>query len=259
MATDESTVRRMVEGFSLVKACDTVQNGMLRIATPFQYADGSNVDLFLEADLSQELTLTDMGQTIAYLLDMHVKPWSSKRREQAVADICESLEIQKKGAQLYTLIPADDPAAFTNAIVRLSQACIRVAELALTQKFRMVSAFREDLEEFIATIDVPYETPFRVLGRFGEVELDFKTQGRTSSSLILTLSTQNNAAAHGLCNEVFRRWYDLSEKRCEFTFLTTFDTNTDVFRDDDLSRLREVSTVFGFPAEADSIQDALAA
>lgn len=260
MPINETALREMVEGFSLVKACDRVKNGMLRIATPFQYADGSHIDLFLEQDLTQEWKLTDMGQTIAYLLDLHVKPWSSKRRDQAVTDICQALGVQKEDAQLYRRIPANEPSVFTDSLVRLAQACIRVADIALTQRFRMVSAFRDEVEEFVATIDVPYETPYVLAGRFRkDVEVDFMVQGQVTKSLILTLSTQNAAAAHGLCNEVFRKWYDLSDHRQSHLFVTAFDTTTDVFRHDDLSRIRDVSSVLGFPAEVDALQEMLAA
>lgn len=262
MAIDEQSLRRMVEGFSLVKSCDSVENGMLRVATPFQYSDGSQVDLFIENELlpEKDVILSDMGQTVAYLLDLHVRPWTSKRRELAVVDICQSLGVHKEGGQILTRVPSLESTAVTDAIVRLSQACIRVADLALTQRWRMVSAFRDEVEEFIDSVDVNYETPFTLPGRYDrEVDLDFKVIGRQTKSLILTLSTQNAAAGHGLCNEVFRKWYDIHDHQQGFQFITTFDSTNDVFRQDDLNRIQDLSTLFGFPAQADGLAEALAA
>lgn len=260
MALDRSELTRLVQTFSLVKDCDTIENGMLRIATPFQYPDGSFIDLFLEQDLSQEWKLTDMGQTVAYLLDLHVKPWSSARREQVVADICASLGVRRDGAQLFVRVPENGSLELTSAMVRLAQACLRLADLAMTQRFRMVSAFKDEVEEFIVFNDLRYDTPYVLEGRFGKpVEVDFRVQGRASTSLLLTLSTANSVAAHGLCNEVFRRCYDLQLHRAENLLITTYDTTTDVFREEDLCRIREVSTLFGFPAEAEALQDVIAA
>lgn len=260
MTMDCAGLRKLVEGFSLVKECDEIRNGMLRISTPFQYADGSHVDMFFERDLAQEWKLTDMGQTFAYLLDLHVKPWSSKRREQALSDICTSLGVSREGGQLFVRVPENRPDILTSAMVCLAQACLRVSDLAMTQRFRMVSAFRDDVEEFVANADLLYETQYALEGRYGKpVEVDFRIKGRATSSLVLTLSTANATAAHGLCNEVFRRWYDLEHHRSEHLFLTAYDTTTDVFREDDLHRLRDVSAVLGFPAEADAMHEAIAA
>ncbi|MEW6238138.1 MAG: DUF1828 domain-containing protein [Candidatus Omnitrophota bacterium] len=255
-------IRSLVSRFSLVQECDAVKNGMLRIATPFQYANGSQIDLFLGEDktMFEGWMLTDLGQTTAYLLDLHVKSWTTKKRKQWTSDICESLDIRQNAGALFVYIKEQDIDHLPSSIVRLAQACIRVSDLAMTQQFRSVHPFREDLEEFIANLDVPYETSKVFQGKYdNQVEVDFHVMGRKTSSLILTLSTANAVAAHGLCNEVFRRWYDLSTLREKHIFITAYDTDNNVFREEDISRVGELSSVLGFPAEYQQLEDILAA
>lgn len=253
-------LRRFVEGFALVKQCDVIRNGMLRFATPFQYADGSHIDLFVAPSDSQKITLTDLGQTIAYLLDMRVKPWTTKRRKQAVNDICQALEVQQNGGQFQIEVSCDAPQTFQSAVVQLSQACLRISDLAMTQRFRAGADFKDELEEFVAGMDIPYERPYQLQGRLGKpVEVDFHIQGRKTSSLLMTISTASTPSAHNLCIEIFRRWYDLSNYLEQYQFVTSFDTSHDVFRPEDLNRIRDFSNVFGYPDENEALHELLAA
>ena len=148
MILDCAKIKEMVQGISLVRHCDTIRNGMVRMATPFRYPDGSLVDLFLgqNPSLFEGLKLTDLGQTTAYLLDLHVKPWATQKRKQRVADICNSLAVSREGGELVVYLPNEKASDIAEAMVRLGQACIRMSDLAFTQRLRPVNAFREDLE-----------------------------------------------------------------------------------------------------------------
>ena len=262
MILDCAKIKEMVQGISLVRHCDTIRNGMVRMATPFRYPDGSLVDLFLgqNPSLFEGLKLTDLGQTTAYLLNLHVKPWATQKRKQRVADICNSLAVSREGGELVVYLPNEKASDIAEAMVRLGQACIRMSDLAFTQSLRSVNAFREDLEEFIEFGDVRYEPDILLPGQFGkDVSVDFRVYGKRVTSLVQTVSTGNSAAAHGLANEVFRRWYDLTPQRSANQFVTVYDASNDVFRGDDLARLSDVSQVFAFPAEQDALKLAIAA
>ena len=88
-------IQTAVSSFSLVKGCDVVRNGMVRLATPFQYPNGAGIDLFLGAqpELFDKWTLTDLGQTTAWLLDLNLKLWTTEKRKQLVTDICRGLKV----------------------------------------------------------------------------------------------------------------------------------------------------------------------
>ena len=82
MNLDCTKLKELVSGFSLISDCDIVSDHSLRMATPFQYPDGSQIDLFAKpaGELFDEVELSDKGQTTAYLLDLHVKLWTTKKR-----------------------------------------------------------------------------------------------------------------------------------------------------------------------------------
>jgi hypothetical protein len=257
----------LVANFSLVEQCDTIRDGSLRLSTPFKYPDGSQIDLFLgsppQANLMHEFLLTDKGNTTAYLLDLNVRHWTTKRRKQAVQDVCDALEVQLHGGQLQVpLRDVEIHQELPSAIVRLSQACIRVADLAFTQRLRAVNSFKEDVEEFFDVSGLRYDTPVVLPSRFADrtVEVDFRVYGVRTQSLVQTLSTGAAPMAHTLMNEIFRRWFDLPpEIRAAQQLLTVYDSSTDFYRPDDIERLETQSVVLAYPDQAPQIREFLAA
>lgn len=252
-------LQNALQNFSLVRSCDKIRNGALRIATPFQYQNGSYIDLFFK-ETDNGWILSDQGQTIAYLLDLHVKLWSTKKRKQITEDICKSLGVQFDDGQFLMKIAKKDFLNLGTHIVLLAQACIRASDIAFTQRLRTTTVFREDVEEFFDTIDLPYESSVPIVGSLNTpIEIDFRVKGKRTVSLIKTLSTGNSSAARGLSNEVLRCWYDLQALRNQNQLITIYDTTNNVFKDDDLQRLGTLSTVMGFPSEQNSIRDMLSA
>lgn len=254
---------QLIGGFSLVTHCDVVRNNALRIATPFRYPNGSQIDLFVQeqSDQRARYVLSDFGQTTEYLLDISVKPWSTKRRQQIISDICHILAIEQEGGQLQITLSEDEMPLFPEALVRLAQACIRMSDLVNTQKLQPTRTFNDEFEEYIGSaIELPYEPNYTLRGIYNnEVKVDYFVTGRHVKSLVQTLATPNPVAAHAVANEMFRRWYDLGNHRTEFSFLSVYNSDTTVAKEDDLARLGDLSTVFAFPAQVDELEHALAA
>ena len=110
---------------------DKVRDGSFRLATPFRYPDGSHIDVFLEdggADFDG-FELSDKGQTVAYLLDLHVKPWTSQERKQTVADTCTTLGVAEEGGVFCIRLSTGELNDLPDAIRRLGQACVRISDL----------------------------------------------------------------------------------------------------------------------------------
>lgn len=255
-------LRQYVQGFSLVEQCDVTNNGMLRISTPFNYPNGSQIDLFLEntRSLYPDYVLSDYGQTADYLADTYIKFWISKKRRQLVDDICRILDVELYVNRFQIRIGHENLGELPNAMVRLAQACIRVADLTFVQRLQLIGTFQEDVEEFIAGIELPYESDIVLTGRFErEVKVDFRVKGQRTDSLIQTISTPNYTNAHQRSLEVFSRWYDLTDYRDNNQFVTLYDTSNDIFQPADLGRLHDVSLVFGYPDEKAQLQAVLVA
>ena len=253
-------LKGLVQSFSLVQQCDVVKNGALRIATPFNYPNGSQIDLFLEHtnNLFGGYLLSDGGQTADYVADMHFKLWATKKRRILIDDICNLLQVGQSAGGFEIHLEPQQLNELPQAIVRLAQACIRIADLIFTQRLQNTGTFQEEVEEFIALNDLPYEPDIYLIGAFNkEVKVDFRVHGQKVTSLIQTLSTRTNA--HPLSNEIFRRWYDLQPYRVNNQFITIYDETSNVFRDDDLQRLNDFSLVLGFPNDQEQIYEAIAA
>jgi hypothetical protein len=254
---------KAIANYSLVVNCDSIDQSLLRAATPFRYPDGSNIDVFFSYDAqalpgATVLTVTDFGQTIAHLLDMHIKTWATKKRKQLVNDVCGTLGVTQRNGEF--LVEVENTNEIPDAIVRVCQACIRVSDLVFTQRLSPPVSFRDDIEEFFSASEIAYDPDVLLPGKFNRnVAVDFAVHGKRVETLILALATENAASSHPLSNEAFRKWHDLEQHRTKYQFLTIYDSRTNVFRDDDIARLGDVSTVMAYPAQAGDIRAATAA
>jgi hypothetical protein len=150
-------VQQQLQDRSIVRTIDVVPRGHIRIMTGLLYPDGSSVDVFIVNDTpeipaggepAQPLRLSDLGQTVAWLLDVGVRPWLSKKRQAFIDDVLRLYDVRQAGGELILdSRPGDD---LTVGILRLAQACIRVADLTFTRRASLQSPFSEDVEEVLA-------------------------------------------------------------------------------------------------------------
>lgn len=251
-----------VERFSLISECDTIRNGAVRFSTPFTYPDGSFIDLFLTRyeGLFDRYSLSDYGQTYHYLYDMGFKVWSTKHRRQLLTDIISALDVKYlENTFLIPHIELDNLKDLPDYIVRLSQACIRIADLSFMHRSFPLHTFEAEIEEVIASTEVPYETDIELPGRFSDmpIKIDFRVQSKTVPSLVQTLSSKDAYAFHALSNEVFVKWDALRPHKQNYQFVTIFDETSPRNRPDDFGRLYELSTTFAFPSQRNQFIEAI--
>lgn len=255
----QEEIRKLVSGHDLIRGIDEVPCGHIRLETAFLYPDGSSVDVFViqETPLFAEIKLSDLGQTMAWLLDVQVKPYLSKKRERLVEDALRIYNVVlKQGTLEYTLADASE---LMPGIVRLGQACVRVADLVYTRRSSLQSVFSEEIEEVLTDAELPYEENAELRGPYGNlVRVDFLVFGARTNSAILALSSGNPSQAHTQANEIFRRWYDLNAAAACEQRVTVFDDRRDVYREDDLRRLKNISDVVAF-SDRRSLADLVAA
>jgi hypothetical protein len=252
-------VRPHIEGHSLVRAVDRIPRGHVRIETGFLYPDGSSIEFYLvqERPLLPEVKLTDLGQTLAWLLTVQVRPWLSKKRQAFLEDTIRIYDVRQNGGALECALP--NLQALPGAIIRLGQACMRVADLTFTRRTALQTAFSEEVEEVLADWDLPYEPNAELAGRYGRsVRVDYLVVGTRTRSAVMTLASGSASQAHNLANEIFRRWYDLAIPTRPEQRVTLFDDSKDVYRDDDLRRLGDLSQVVAI-SDRTTTHDLLAA
>lgn len=259
MTVELLDVRQRLADRSLVQDVDQIEKGHIRIETAFLYPEGSSVDLFIRRDdtLFPQIRLSDLGHTMQWLLDVQVRPGLSKKRQAYLEDVLRTYDVKQEGGALEAEIRALDD--LPPAIVRLGQACVRVADLYYTRRSSLQVPVTEEVEEVLAEGDLDYEPNKELPGRFGKpIRVDFLVQGRHAQSAVLTWSSANTSQAHIAANEVFRRWWDLDIPNRKEQRVTVFDDRYDVYRDDDLMRLRNLSDVVGLSDRA-ALIDLLAA
>jgi len=238
-------IKALVRDSPLVRSVDQAGDGHVRLETAFLYPDGASVDVFVENErtLLLDQVLSDFGQTTQWLLDVQVKPWLSKKRQRFVEDAIRIYGVTQKGGAFTT--PLDSEYSnLVDAVIRLGQACVRVADLTYTRRTSAQPRVAEELEEVLADAELDYDPSVELVGRYGKpVLVDFLVRGRRTRSAVLTWSAPNASTAHLIANETFRRWYDLSVPERSEERVTVLDDRFDSYRDDDVQRLQDVSTI----------------
>jgi Domain of unknown function DUF1828 len=244
----------------MVLSTDVVPKGHVRLETKFSYPDGTSVDLFVAEPVQPTLfanephLLTDFAQTTAWLADVQVQPWKSKKRQGFLDEVLAVLGVRQNGGALEA--PFDDTRdSLESAVIRLGQACVRVADLYYTRRASFqYSTLNEDVEELLVDADLRFQPNVQILGKFGKpVPVDFQIDGQRTHSLVLTLSSQSTASSHQVATEVFRRQFDLASGTRKERQVTIVDDRYDVFKDEDLQRLARVSSVVPFSARKDLV------
>lgn len=243
----------------VVRSVDMPRKGLIRIETGLQYPEGAQIDVFiadntplLNTVASNNIRLTDLGHTMGWLLDMNVRPWTSKRRQAFVADVLRQYGADQDGA---ALVLDCDQMQISAGILRLAQVCLRVSDLMFTRRSSLHVPFSDDVEEVLADAELIYEKDPELHGRSGPVRVDYLVQGPQRRSAVLALSAMNAQTAHDKANEIFKRWYNLNAvPGNDFQRVTIYDDRQEVYRREDLRDLEEFSIVLPF-SEKQTIAD----
>jgi len=264
---DCAQAQRLLHGGSLIRACDILRPraiaagaDVLRVQSAFRYPGGEYVDLFFYSRPDGQAELSDDGFTMGQLLSMGVDPDATQKRKAFVGDVCEDLNVQRRGGEFCVPLGQDPAATLADSAMRLGQACVRIADLSLTHRTRLVSAFGDDLEEGLESLEQPFQRGVKLPGRAGRtVTVDYVVAGATRNSALLSMSAKNAGRAHDVANDTFTKWFDLQQHQTDYQFVTVLDSQRiELFREDDLTRLELFSTVVPYPDEADRLRDLIA-
>ena len=235
-----------------VQNINTVPKGHLRIETGFLYPDGSSIDVFLEQPDKNLLainkpTLSDFGTTWSWLQNFEMKPNKSATQKIYFNSILENYNCKLNGAALETELE-EDLSNLPVSIMRLGQACMRMADLIYSKRLKPQNNFNQDIEdlivniapEYIANADIP-------LSNGKVVHVDFTVKGKKTESAIQTLSSANNQYAHIRAVDINARWDDLRDLSNWYDegkqSITIFDDNFNSYDEQDLERLKRKSTL----------------
>lgn len=261
---DAPALLEAVQGFCMVKNADMLPKGHLRIETGFLYPDGSSVDVFLVNDPREPLLppsrLSDLGQTMDFLLHHDVKPWTSNKRRTQLAEAISLYGVKLEGGALEKPITDVGP-SLRDGILLLGQACVRMSDLLFTKRLQLQSVFTDEVEELLADAELDYDTGVELPGKLAPIPVDFLVRGRTTTTAVLTLFSRLPTSAHTQANEVFRRVHDLQMAERPEQRVTLLDDTVDVariYKDEDLRRIEQYCTLLPF-SDRKAASDLLAA
>jgi Domain of unknown function DUF1828 len=262
MTIDCSNIAQLVNHVPLVRNCDRVRSGALRMSTAFYYPNGDYIDVFLERTLPlvDAYQLSDFGQTFVYLRDAQSPLGSTSRKREIIDDILSAHDVKISESDLYVVLKGDDLNDLSDAIMRLSQACVRISDFATHQRLRSSNSFRDDVEDFFDAHNLLYVQDVKVMGAHGkEVRIDFEVVSGKKHSYVNVLAALNEASAHASANEIFVKWYDLVLTGIMETrnLVTIYNSASPAIKEVDLARLRDYSSVLSYPEEQESIASIL--
>jgi hypothetical protein len=255
-------ILNIIKTGSAISQCDIIDERLIRLQTFFTYPEGSYIDIFLghgHDDLPfGDYYLTDYGQTVSYLSDLHIYVYKNNKIKTIFDQICDSLNIKELNGELFAPLGKNFENNISVSVFNLCQACIRIADFYYTKRFRRPSHYKEKIEDFFESYDFQYTPEIILQSKFDKpITVDFMVYGQSTHNLIITLSTQNRASVRPITNEVFRKWYDLQNHTDMYNFMTLYDSSNDFVKDEDIMRLSDLSSVYAFPAQETVIRELL--
>lgn len=208
-----------------------------RIRTPFLYPDGDLVDLYWQpqgTDGASTGLLSDFGETLRWLRVQTAAVRRSPKQDQLIDDVCRTHGVERVQGELLVRVGLGCP--MHDAVAKLSQAAMRVADVSFTSRSRSVASVADDVAEFLSARGIKYERGQRQQGRSGKIWTpDFHTVTPVRSSLMFVLATGNRSRATALVEHAVTAWYDLSHLHSTTTglgFVTLFDDSVDVWTEE---------------------------
>ena len=205
MRLDCANLERIAHSISLVQECDVVRNGALRLSTPFVYPNGSNIDIFLGHGESLFGGLRSLRfRYDRTLFRERTGENGIHRSPQGVVwrTFVQELGVKFENGVFRIFLDRDQIADISDAVFRLSQACVRVSDFATHQRLRSANPFRDDVEDFLEASGLHPKPDAKVRGPYGsDIKLDFEVQ----RSFVLVLAAMNEPAAHSSANEIFAK------------------------------------------------------
>ena len=221
--------------------CSLAPQGAVRVRTPFLYPDGDIVDVFVE-ERDEDYLLTDYGEALGWLRAQSFGAKMTVGQTRIAQDVCMTLGIEIDRGQL-TLRDVD-ALALSDAVHRVGQAMVRVADIWFTFQPRARKTIGDEVDEWLRDQRFEFQKLKPYTGKSGRVwTVDYDVLARDRRSLVFLLSTSNPSWARRLSERVVAECSDLSELQASLSFVSLFDDSDDVWREEDFALVGSVSQI----------------
>lgn len=220
------------------------KGNLLRIRTPFWYPDGGVVDVFVK-EHNDTFTLTDLGEALGWLRMQTLATRRSPKQQKLVQDICTTQGVELFKGQL--MLRCSEPSQFSEAVVRVGQAVVRVADLWFTTRTRSVESISDEVADLLQDKSIAHERAVKLAGRSGrDWMVDFQTRTPDRSALVYVLASGSRAAARRVSEHVVAAWHDLNPLKTgaqPIHFVSLFDDTSDVWAEEDFRLVESMSDI----------------
>jgi len=210
----------------------------LRVHTPFSLPGGEPLVLFLLRH-SDPTLLGDLGETLRWLRSHTVEPRRSARQQQQITDVCAGLDVTLERGELRVTVRQGESLAA--AAVRVSQACLRIADLRRTGRPRITRSFPDEVEAYLRAM-LPGPLTITRNDRIPGISattwsVDFRVRTPERHLLLFLLANERRDQARKLAEHVVAACTDLAHlrklRRTPVQFITVFDDRGAAWNDGD--------------------------
>lgn len=208
----------------------------LRIVTPFALPDGDQIVLFALRHSDPPL-LGDLGETLRWLRSHTSAARRSEGLQQRILEICTGLGVELERGELRTHTRPHEPLSL--ALVRLAQACLRIAELWRSFRPRPASSLLDEIDaelRKLPTRPLSITRGDRIAGISATTwSVDFRVRTPERHTLVFVLASERREHARKLAEHVVAACTDLAHlrklRRTPVQFLAVFDDRGEAWSD----------------------------
>ena len=223
--------------------CTPTERGDLRVCTPFLFPDRDLVEVFVTLRIDQYL-VTDFGHTLGWLRMHSATGRLSASQRELINDLLSTLDVSLHRGQLDVWCNA--PSDIADAIHRVGQAVVRIADLWHTFNTRTTRSIADEVDDWLRGRKFGFNRRVKRSGRDEIWTVDYEITAGSHTSLAYLLSSGSRAGARDARHRVFTGFSDLRQNQLIWphTSLTSIiDDTQDVWSDEDFALLNQVSRV----------------
>lgn len=221
--------------------CAVRARGDVRVRTQFRMPDRDLVDVFV-VERDGQLLVTDYGEGLGWL-QIHAASGKLSATQQAlIGDLLQTLDVNQHRGQLQVWCPS--PGELVEAIHRVGQAVVRIADLRHTFRWRTAQTISDEVDEWLRTQDFGCTRRVRRQGHARLWTVDYEIIAGRRTSLVNLLSSGSSAAAKNTRHRIYTQFSDLRlnpQGPAHDCLISLIDDTHDVWTDEDFRLLKQVS------------------
>lgn len=242
--TPDDVARVLRDSLPTLFECSSAPHGAVRVLMPLTYPDGDFIEVFV-VERDGAFLVTDHGDSLGWLRLQSVSEDLTTNQRDTIEDICKGLGVRHQHGQL--ALHCEGLATLADAIHRLGQAALRIADIQLTFRPQQVRTVGDQVDHWLRSQPQGF-TVDRHVKRVGETHtwtLDYEVSLQDRTSLVFLLTPSDPSGEWRRSEHVFTGFSDLKLQMPDVSptsFVSLFDDTEGPWRDEIVRLVQRVST-----------------